>query len=109
MAKIHKARKMAGRDANLHGILTDAKTWTFLHLTNDNKYSERILHWNGERDQIYGLVQTIVDAAIDSFRDTVEPRLSRNSQLPTVSRISGYTIRNIPDPKARATDSKSDY
>ena len=40
MSIIHHARKLAGRDAVLYGVITDGSKWVFIHLTNWGRVSD---------------------------------------------------------------------
>jgi hypothetical protein len=37
MSRIHHARKLAGRDAVIYGIMTDGIKWVFIHLTHKRR------------------------------------------------------------------------
>lgn len=37
MASIHRARKLAERDAVIYGVITDGSKWVFVHLTNKSR------------------------------------------------------------------------
>lgn len=39
MSDIHHARKLAGRDAVIYGVITDGLKWVFIHLTNQSRVS----------------------------------------------------------------------
>ncbi|KAG0159288.1 hypothetical protein PDIDSM_6810 [Penicillium digitatum] len=93
MSIIHHARKLAGRDAVLYGVITDGSKWVFIHLTNWGRYTIKVFSWDNERHSIIGQVQNIINQAFALHRKI----LSRTSlPTPTVHRISHCQIRELP-------------
>ncbi|CAG8888164.1 unnamed protein product [Penicillium egyptiacum] len=101
MSGIHHARKLAGRDAVIYGVITDGSKWVFIHLTNQSRYTIKVFSWDNKRDQIIGQVQNIIDQAVARHRKI----LSRPSlPTPTVHQISHCQIRELPAPSAGSDD-----
>ncbi|CAG7958036.1 unnamed protein product [Penicillium nalgiovense] len=97
MSDIHHARKLAGRDAVIYGVITDGLKWVFIHLTNQSRYTIKVFAWDNERDQIIGQIQNIIDQAVALYRKM----MSRSSlPTPTVHQISRCQIRELPAPCA---------
>ncbi|KAJ5199331.1 hypothetical protein N7491_000113 [Penicillium cf. griseofulvum] len=93
MARIHRARKLAGADAAIYGIMTDGLKWTFVHLTNNSRYTIKVFDWSDQKHRIIAQVQNIIDQAVDLYRKHVAPRSSLHT--PTVYQISGCRIEEL--------------
>ncbi|KAJ5907803.1 hypothetical protein N7495_000485 [Penicillium taxi] len=99
LAAVHTACKQMERAAAIYGILTDGSTWIFMHITESSHYSERVFHWNEDRDQIIFQVQEIINKAADLSRSIVMPRPTRFiKEEGSVSSTTGCYIGEIYNP-----------
>ncbi|KAJ9485188.1 hypothetical protein VN97_g8166 [Penicillium thymicola] len=104
MASIHHARKLAGRDAAIYGVITDGAKWVFIYLTNKSRYTIRVFSWEDKQHRIIGQIQHIIDQAVACHRKI----LSRSSlPTPTVHQISACQIRELPAPCHSSDDDSS--
>ncbi|KAJ5514227.1 hypothetical protein N7463_003779 [Penicillium fimorum] len=101
MSSIHQARKLAGRDAPIYGVLTDGSKWVFMHLSNTSRYTIKVFSWDNERDRIIAQARDIIDQAAALHRKI----LSRSSlPTPTVHQSGRCQIREIPAPSNSSGD-----
>ncbi|KAJ5384636.1 hypothetical protein N7517_002547 [Penicillium concentricum] len=95
MSSIHQARKLAGRDAVIYGIITDGSKWVFMHLSNTCRYTIKVFSWDNERDRIIAQARDIINQAAALHRKL----LSRSSlPTPTVHQFRRCQIREMPAP-----------
>ncbi|KAL4880687.1 hypothetical protein BJY04DRAFT_218843 [Aspergillus karnatakaensis] len=64
MAPIHHARKKAGKDSEIYGLITDASYYAFVHIDKKSRYSFWLLDWHRDAYEIVAQVEKIYKYSI---------------------------------------------
>ncbi|KAJ5121660.1 uncharacterized protein N7515_009621 [Penicillium bovifimosum] len=82
MALLHNTRKLARKDASIHGVMTDGSTWIFMHINNGSRYMiVKTLSWDKEQHRIIGRIEYIVSKAFHCHRETLAHSATRKNPV----------------------------